>query len=81
MACLHLTIRRRLRTATSPLAAGLLATMIAGCALKAPPDTTAIKEQALPALQAPAEWTVAAPSVPGVGAVVRAGSPRSTTIN
>ena len=41
--------------------------MMAGCALKAPPDTAAIKEQALPALQAPAQWAVAAP---GVGAVV-----------
>lgn len=44
--------------------------MVAGCALKAPPETTVIKEQALPALQTPAEWTVAAPSVPGVGAVI-----------
>jgi multidrug efflux system outer membrane protein len=70
MACPHLTIRRRLRAAATPLATGLVAAMISGCVLKNAPDTTAIKEQALPALQAPAEWTVAAPGVPGVGAVV-----------
>jgi outer membrane protein, multidrug efflux system len=40
-----------------PLAAGLLSTM-AGCALKKPPDAAAVKEQALPALRTPAEWTV-----------------------
>ena len=67
MACLHLTIRRRLRAAATPLATGLAAAMISGCVLKTAPDATAIKEQALPALQAPAEWSVAAP---GVGAVV-----------
>ena len=70
MACPHLTIRRRLRAAATPLATGLVAAMISGCVLKNAPDATAIKEQALPALQAPAEWTVAAPGVPGVGAVV-----------
>ena len=31
--------------------------MAAGCALKKPPDATAIKEQALPTLQTPAQWT------------------------
>ena len=30
-----------------------------GCALKAPPDAAAVKEQALPALQTPAQWTAA----------------------
>jgi outer membrane protein, multidrug efflux system len=64
MASPHLTIRRRLRTVSAPL---LVATMVAGCALKAPPDAGALKEQALPALQAPAEWPVTAS---GVGAVV-----------
>lgn len=68
MACLHLTIRRRLRAAATPLATGLVAATISGCVLKTAPDATAIKEQALPALPAPAEWTVLAP--PGVGAVV-----------
>ena len=37
--------------------------MVAGCALKKPPDAAAIKEQALPQLQAPAQWTA-----PGAGA-------------
>ena len=74
MACPHSTIRRRLRAVATPLATGLVAAMVSGCALKAPPDAAAIKEQALPALQAPAQWTVAAPGVPGVGAVIRAGS-------
>ncbi len=67
MACPHLTIRRRLRHCAYPLAAGLLATTIAGCALKSPPETAALKEQALPALQLPADWVVTAP---GTGAVV-----------
>ena len=33
--------------------------LVASCALKNPPDATAIKEQALPALQVPAQWTAA----------------------
>ena len=37
--------------------------MVAGCALKAPPDAAAIREQALPTLQTPAQWTA-----PGAGA-------------
>src|SRR6187431_1846068 len=65
MACPHSTTRRRLRAATAPL---LVATMVSGCALKAPPDTAAIKEQALPGVQVPAQWAVT--TVPGVGAVV-----------
>ena len=43
-----------------------MATMVAGCALKTPPDAAAIKEQALPALQVPAQWTAAGA---GAGAV------------
>ena len=31
--------------------------MMSGCVLKTPPDAAAIKEQALPALQTPAQWT------------------------
>ena len=38
MACPHLTIRRRL------LATGLVRSLAAGCALKAPPDAAAIKD-------------------------------------
>lgn len=60
----QITIRRRLRAAAVAIAA---TAMISGCALKTPPDTAAIKEQALPALEPPADWKVAAP---GVGAVV-----------
>jgi NodT family efflux transporter outer membrane factor (OMF) lipoprotein len=37
--------------------------MVSACALKAPPDAAAVKEQALPALQTPAQWTAT-----GVGA-------------
>ena len=44
-------------------ATGLMAAMVAGCALKAPPDTAAIKEQALPTMQPPTQWTA-----PGAGA-------------
>ena len=33
--------------------------MVAGCVLKSPPDAAALKEQALPALQTPAQWTAA----------------------
>jgi NodT family efflux transporter outer membrane factor (OMF) lipoprotein len=66
MDCPHRTIRLTLRAVTAPLAV-VVVTTIAGCALKAPPDTAAIKEQALPALQTPADWTV---NAPGVGAVV-----------
>ncbi len=52
------TARRRLRSIAAIVATGLVATM-AGCALKKPPDAAAIKEQALPALQTPAQWTAA----------------------
>jgi multidrug efflux system outer membrane protein len=49
----------------APLAAGLVAMvamvsmMVAGCALKKPPDAAAVKEQALSTLQTPAQWTEA----------------------
>jgi multidrug efflux system outer membrane protein len=42
--------------------AGLIAVLVAGCALKAPPDAAAVKEQALPALQIPGAWTMAGAS-------------------
>ena len=41
------------------LIVGLATTTVAGCVLNSPPDTAALKEMALPALQAPAEWTAA----------------------
>ena len=63
MARPRLTARRRLQAIAAPLATGLVATMVAGCALKKPPDAAAIKEQALPGLQTPAQWTA-----PGAGA-------------
>ncbi len=45
------------------LAIGLLAATGAACALKTPPDTAALREQALPELQVPDKWTG-----PGAGA-------------
>ena len=57
MVRLRSTARRRLQAIGAPLGAGLLALMVAACALKKPPDATAIKEQALPTLQTPAQWT------------------------
>ena len=51
------TSRRRFRAVAGRLAAALVAVLVASCALKNPPDATAIKEQALPALQVPAQWT------------------------
>ena len=50
-------LRRRLRAVASLLAIGLLAATASGCALKAPPDAAAVRQQALPELQVPAEWT------------------------
>src|SRR5688572_3200072 len=50
MACPYFSLRRRL------LATGLAITVAAGCALKAPPDTAAIKTEALPTLQPPVQW-------------------------
>ena len=53
-----MTVPRRLQAIAAPLAIGLLATMVgAGCLLKKPPDAAAIKEEALPTLQTPAQWT------------------------
>jgi multidrug efflux system outer membrane protein len=66
MARLRLAARRRLQAIAAPLATGLVAmvaTMNAGCVLKKPPDAAAVKEQALPAVQTPAQWTA-----PGAGA-------------
>ena len=54
MACPHRSLQRRL------LATGLATTVAAGCALKAPPDRAAITAEALPAMQPPAQWAVAA---------------------
>ena len=59
MASSRLTPRRRLQAIAAPLAAGLVAAMVAGCVLKKPPDAAAVKEQALPELQTPAKWTAA----------------------
>ena len=58
MVGLLLTARRWPRATAAPLATGLVAAMmLAGCALKTPPDAAAIKEQSFPWLQTPAEWT------------------------
>jgi NodT family efflux transporter outer membrane factor (OMF) lipoprotein len=61
VSCLRPSVptRRRVRTVvTAALAAGVTATAI-GCALKDPPDAAALKEQALPGLHAPAQYTAA----------------------
>lgn len=63
---LRVHARPRLQGSTGALAAGLVATMVAGCALKAPPDAAAVKEQALPTMQTPPQWTAAGA---GVGTV------------
>jgi len=54
--------RRRLQAITTPFAAGLAATILAGCVLNKPPDAMAIKEDALPGMQTPAQWLA-----PGAG--------------
>ena len=51
--------RRRLQAIGALLATGVVATMVAGCALKTPPDAAAVKEEALPTVQPPAQWTAA----------------------
>ena len=45
------------------LALALVATMVAGCVLKKPPDTAAVKELALPGMAEPTQW-----AAPGAGA-------------
>ena len=60
MVRLRLTTRRRPRAIAAALASGLVATMMAGCALKKPPDAAAVKQQALPAVQTPEKWTARA---------------------
>ena len=52
---LLLTVPRRCQAIAVVVAA--LAAAMSGCALKTPPDTAAIKEQALPAVQAPAQFS------------------------
>ena len=59
MVRLRLTARRRREAIVVALATGLVATLVAGCALKAPPDAAAVREQALPTLAVPAQWTAA----------------------
>jgi multidrug efflux system outer membrane protein len=55
MPCPHLSMRR-LHACTVPLATGLVAAMISGCALKSAPDAAAIKEDALPSIRMPEQW-------------------------
>ena len=50
------TTARRLQAMAAPVAAGLMATMVAGCILNKPPDAAAVKADALPGLQEPAQW-------------------------
>lgn len=57
------TARGPSRFIAAALATALVASGVAGCVLKKPPDAAAIKEQALPTLKAPEQWTA-----PGAGA-------------
>jgi outer membrane protein, multidrug efflux system len=50
------------------IGAALAATIGTGCALKNAPDAAALRAQALPALQAPAQWTAAAAATGGAEA-------------
>ena len=61
-----LSASRRLKAIAVPFAAGLVATMVAGCVLNSPPDTAALKELALPGFPTPAQW---AEAPPGTGQV------------
>ena len=63
----RVSARRRLRAIAASLATGLVATTMAGCVLKSAPDAAAVKEQALAALQTPAEWAAGGA---GTGAIV-----------
>jgi outer membrane protein, multidrug efflux system len=47
------------------IAAGIML-MTTGCVLKKPPDSTAVKAEALPTVQVPAQWTAAGAGVGGV---------------
>src|SRR5688572_32064380 len=59
MARPDMTVRRRLQVLAIPLVSGLVATLVAGCVLKDPPDTAAIKAEALPELQMPTQFVEA----------------------
>jgi len=60
--------RERLRPRAFPVAAALAAgiVLLTGCVLKKPPDTAAIKAEAMPKVQVPPQWTAAGA---GAGAV------------
>lgn len=53
MACPHVTRRRHLRV----LAPVAVATLLSNCAVKSPPDAAELKEQAMPTVQPPAQFT------------------------
>jgi NodT family efflux transporter outer membrane factor (OMF) lipoprotein len=56
--CLHDWRSRRNARLAAPLAVAL-SLALGGCRLKKPPDTAAIKEQALPTVEVPGGWTAA----------------------
>ncbi|HEX9179789.1 MAG TPA: TolC family protein [Burkholderiales bacterium] len=45
--------------ASRAILAAVLAAALAGCALKAPPETTEVRKQAMPGVQVPGAWTAA----------------------
>jgi multidrug efflux system outer membrane protein len=59
MARPHLTRRQPRYGISTSIAIGLVATMVAGCVLKKPPDASAVQELALPGLHTPPQWTAA----------------------
>jgi outer membrane protein, multidrug efflux system len=58
--------RARARQLASALAAGVLLTMASACVLKKPPDATAIKQEALPSVDLPAQWVAGGAGAGGV---------------
>ena len=60
---LPLSVLRRLQAIAAPVAAGLLATLVSGCALNSPPDAAELKQLALPELQPPAQFGAAGTGV------------------
>ena len=74
----RLTARRRLQAIAAPLATGLVATMVAGCALKTPPTRRPSKSRRCPRCRRPRSGRRQAPAP---ARLPTTGSRRSTTIS
>jgi outer membrane protein, multidrug efflux system len=55
----HARRRARARAGRSSLAAGILSIMTTACVLHKPPDAAEIRQEAMPTLQVPPQWTAA----------------------